>query len=38
MDEQYGVIIGKIPSFVENMDLENHMTVNPFKQKKKRKL
>lgn len=36
MDEQYGVIIGKIPSFVENMDLENHMTVNPFKQKKKK--
>lgn len=36
MNEQYGVIIEKIPSFIEKMDLENHMTVNPFKQKKKK--
>lgn len=36
MDAQYGVVIGKIPGFVEDMDLENHMTVNPFKQKEKK--
>lgn len=36
MDSQYGVIIGKIPDVVDKMDLENHMTVNPFKQKSKK--
>lgn len=36
MDSQYGVVIGKIPDAVEKMDLENHMTVNPFKQKSKK--
>ena len=36
MDAQYGAIIGKIPKFVEDMDLESHMTVNPFKQKEKK--
>ena len=36
MDAQYGVIIGKIPKAVENMELEHHMTVNPFKQKDKK--
>lgn len=36
MDSQYGVVIGKIPDVVDKMDLENHMTVNPFKQKSKK--
>lgn len=36
MDAQYGVIIGKIPKVVDDMDIENHMTVNPFKQKQKK--
>ncbi|MGO5069701.1 dynamin family protein [Roseburia faecis] len=36
MNAQYGVIIGKIPQFVEDMNLDNHMTVNPFKQKEKK--
>ena len=33
MDVQYGDIIRKIPEAVDKIDLENHMTVNPFKQK-----
>lgn len=36
MDAQYGRIIGKIPKFIEDMDIENHMTINPFKQKVKK--
>lgn len=36
MDAQYGVIIGKVPKAVDDMDIENHMTVNPFKQKSKK--
>ena len=36
MDQQYGVIIRGIPEVVDKMDLENHMTVNPFKQKEKK--
>jgi GTPase SAR1 family protein len=36
MDAQYGQIINQIPEAVENMDLENHMTVNPFNQKSKK--
>lgn len=36
MNAQYGVIIRKIPKYVDDMDLENHMTVNPFKQKEKK--
>ena len=36
MDAQYGVIIGKVPMAVDYMDIENHMTVNPFKQKSKK--
>lgn len=36
MDEQYGVIIKGIPEVVNNMDLDNHMTINPFKQKEKK--
>lgn len=36
MNAQYGVIIGKIPKYVDDMDLKNHMTVNPFKQKEKK--
>lgn len=36
MNAQYGVIIRKIPKYVDDMDLENYMTVNPFKQKEKK--
>lgn len=36
MGKQYEVIIGRISEFVEDMDLESHMTVNPFKQKEKK--
>lgn len=37
MDNEYGVIISKIPDAVDKMDLENHMTVNLFKQKEKKR-
>lgn len=37
MNAQYGVIINKIPKVVDDMDLENHMTVNPFKQSGRKK-
>lgn len=37
MDAEYGLIIRKIPNAVEKMDLENHMTANPFKQKSQKK-
>lgn len=36
MDAQYGGIIAKIPKVVDDMDLDNHMTANPFKQKAKK--
>lgn len=36
MEKQYGIIVSKIPDVVEEMDLDNHMTVNPFKQKEKK--
>lgn len=36
MDKQYGVIISKIPKAVDSMNIENYMTVNPFKQKSKK--
>lgn len=36
IDSQYIVIMGKIPDAVDKMDLENHMTANPFKQKSKK--
>lgn len=36
MDAEYEEIIGKIPKFIRDMDLENHMTINPFKQKEKK--
>jgi GTPase SAR1 family protein len=36
MKEQYDEIVRGIPGVVDNMDLENHMTVNPFKQKEKK--
>lgn len=36
MDVQYGKILKKIPKTVDDMDIENYMTVNPFKQKSKK--
>lgn len=36
MNAQYGVVITKIPEIVDNMEIENHMTANPFKQKSKK--
>ena len=36
MDIQFDVIIKKIPNFVDSMDLDNHMTVNLFKQNSKK--
>lgn len=36
MDAQYSVILSKIPKVVDDMDIENHMTANPFKQKSKK--
>lgn len=36
METQYRVLIDNIPKFVDDMDLENHMTANPFKQKEKK--
>ena len=36
VDVQYGMILKKIPQFIDKMDIDNHMTVNPFKQKSKK--
>ncbi len=36
MNQQYDKIIRGIPEAVDKMDIENHMTVNPFKQKEKK--
>lgn len=36
MDTKYGDIISDVPIAIDNMDLDNHMTVNPFKQKEKK--
>lgn len=36
MDAQYSHIINQIPNVVDKMDIENYMTVNPFKQKDKK--
>lgn len=36
MDSQYDLVIEKIPGTIDKMDLENHMTANPFKQKSKK--
>ena len=33
MNAKYEEIIGKLPKYVESMDLENYMSANPFKQK-----
>lgn len=36
MDVQYGNIIANIPTVIDKMELDNYMTVNPFKQKEKK--
>lgn len=36
MDIKYGDVISKIPKAIDNMDIENSMTANPFKQKAKK--
>ncbi len=36
MDIQYGNIISNMSEAVDNIELNNHMTVNPFKQKEKK--
>lgn len=36
MSTQYSTVISKIQKYVDDMDLENHMTANPFKQKKQK--
>lgn len=33
---QYECVINKVPDFVKELDLENRMTVNPFKQKERK--
>lgn len=36
MDEEFDTVINKVPKAVDDMKLENSMTVNPFKQKAKK--
>ena len=36
MDAQYGSIIANIPTAIDKMEIDNYMTVNPFKQKEKK--
>lgn len=36
MDVKYGSIIANIPTAIDKMELDNHMTANPFKQKEKK--
>lgn len=36
VDVKYGSIIANIPSAIDKMELDNHMTANPFKQKEKK--
>lgn len=36
IDEQYTSIMNKIPTFINNLDLDSKMTVNPFTQKERK--
>ncbi len=36
IDAKYGALIAEIPKAINDLDIENHMTINPFTQKSKK--